>query len=83
MRSPWFRLETHMNLCVEYLAALQPVLMLSLELIESNTETLLLLRRDGRVGLLQQGPSGLCNLQELRLLILELLKLCLQKRNQT
>lgn len=47
MSSPWLRLETHMKLSVEYLAALQPVLMLSLELIESNAETLLLLRRDG------------------------------------
>lgn len=71
-----------MDMC-EHLAALQSVLMLSLQLIKGNTETLLLLRWNSGVGLLQQGTSALSNLQKLCLLILELLKLCLQKKNAT
>lgn len=76
--SIWFRIEIHVKICVKHLAALQSVLMLSLQLIKGNTESLLLLRWNSWVRLLQQGASGLCNLQKLCLLILELLKLCLQ-----
>lgn len=58
-----------------YLAAVQTLLMLRLQLLQRRPETLLLLGGDGGVGLVQQGASGLGDLEELSLLGLQLLQL--------
>ena len=54
------------------------LLVLGLELLQGSTQPLLLLERDGRVRLVQQGAGGLGHLQQLGLLGLELLQLRLK-----
>lgn len=61
-----------------YLTAVQPVLVLGLQPVQGGPEPLLLLRGNRGVGLLQQGASRLVDLQQLRLLSLELLQLRLR-----
>lgn len=67
----------------EYLAALQPVLVLGLQLVQGGPETLLLFRRHRGVRLVQKGAGRLCDLMQLGLLRLELLKLRLEWRAGT
>lgn len=67
---------------MEYLAALQPLLVLGLQLIQGGPETLLLLRRDGGVRLVQKGAGGLSDLEQLSLLSLQLLQLILRGRSK-
>lgn len=54
---------TPLRIYSEYLAALQPVLVLGLQLIQGSSETLLLLRRNSGVRLVQKGASRLCDLE--------------------
>jgi len=65
-----------------YLAALQPVLVLGLQLVQSGPETLLLLRRHGGVRPVQEGAGGLGDLKQPGLLGLELLELHLGERER-
>lgn len=69
-----------MFLKCKHLAALQPVLVLSLQPVQGGTEPLLLLGGNHRVRLLQEGASRLGYLQELSLLSLELLELRLERK---
>lgn len=61
-----------------YLTAVQPVVVLGLQPVQCGPEPLLLLGGNRGVGLLQQGASWLADLQQLRLLSLELLQLRLR-----
>lgn len=54
---PCCSLSIHVSFHFEYLAALKPVLVLGLQLIQGSPETLLLLRRNSGVRLFQKGAS--------------------------